>query len=95
MDTYTAAYFKKHQAAIFKSILKEKRPVEITVNAVKTNDSNESFVLLSKDEYKQLATIKAHLVDQATSNIQQFARHQKAGVLKTEAEIEDWLNEDE
>lgn len=92
MDVYTASNFKKHQSTIFKNILKQKKPVEITVNSANTH---EALVLLPKDEYEQLAAIKTQLVAQATSEIQQFALHQKHNVLKTDAEIEAWFNEDE
>lgn len=69
LDVYSTTNFRKKQSTIFKTILKSNRPIEVTVNDTKPNGANDGLVIIPKDEYQTLMTLKAQLVEQANASI--------------------------
>lgn len=94
MDVYTSTNFRKKQASIFKTVLKQNQPVEVTTGSTKTNGASEGVVIVSKDDYQNLMALKSQLVQQATTEIQEMVLRTNPATLTDLNEIEAWLDED-
>lgn len=89
MDTYKLADFFKHQQSIFDILDRTKQPIEIT-----TTESNNEYVVMSKDIYQQLASSQAAQLRQADADIRHYALSHHPQTPANNAEMENWLNKD-
>lgn len=92
MDIYSKNSFRKNLYNILKKAIKTNEPVEILTGDEKENGSNESMVLLPKDEYLALKKAQNEQIERSTSNIATIAE-KSAVKIKNKKQLESWLEE--
>ncbi|BAP85304.1 hypothetical protein LOOC260_107640 [Paucilactobacillus hokkaidonensis JCM 18461] len=94
LDIYTPTNFRKNQANIFKSILSQNKPVEITI-ASEHLGPNDGIVAISKKDYEEYLNLKQMAVDNAKQEIAEYSRARGPRHLSNPKEIEAWFDEGE